>query len=935
MSLFGRLGEGSRRILNALTPRSQFDQDLEEEMRLHRDLRTREFQESGISPEESGYAARRKFGNTLRLREEIHQVWGLVWLDHLGLDLRYSWRRLRNSPGFTLVAILVLALGIGANTGIFTLIQQVMLSPLPVARPQELYSLGDDKNGCCWGGMQGDFSVYSYPLYLHLRDHTPEFSELAAFLAGSVSVGARRSDDTNAARKFNAEWVSGNYFKVFEVNASTGRMLTPGDDRRDAPPVAVISYQAWQNKFASDPHLIGASLVIDGLAISVVGVGPPGFFGDTLSVDPPDFWLPLATEPAMHPQAASWLNMWNEYWLFAIGRLRPDALPAQVQTHVTAELQRWLKANYTADRFNSDPHLLARYKDISRQHIVLMPASGGVASTRYRNTESLQLLMAISGMVLLIACGNIANLLLARGATSRVQTAVRLALGASRARILRQTVTEGLLLATLGGAAGVWMSMAATRGILWLTFPDASYIPIRTTPSLPVLGFALAISLLTGLIFSAAPAWIASRTQPMEPMRGAVRSTHDHSALPQKPLIVLQAAVSLVLLVGAGLLTLSLRRLETQSFGIETQGRLVARIDMPRTQYPAVRLEGFYHQLQQQLSQIPGVLSSSLSNSAPMAGNIIGEPISIAGKPPVPLLENGLWPGENRVSPHHFETLGTRIVRGRAIDEHDTPSAPHVAVVDEAFARFYFPHEDPIGRHFGIQTEKHSHDYQIVGIAENAPYGNPRSTPYPTFFLPLLQEEHYEDTAEDKEQFDSKYVHSIHLHVQGRPESFQEPLRRALAAVDPNLTVQYIRTLDDQVSRNFDQERMVARLAALYGLLALILASVGLYGVASYAAARRTNEIGIRMALGADRRNVIALMLRGGLRPIALGLALGIPMALVGARLIASRLYGVKSYDPWIFACAVVVLSLSAMAAAYLPARRAASIDPMQALRAE
>jgi predicted permease len=935
MGFSERLGEWARRMCNALTPREQFDRDLEEEMRLHRDLRAREFEESGVVQDESRYAAQRKFGNTLRLREEIREVSGWAWMDHLMLDVRYSCRRLRNSPGFTTVAVLVLALGIGANTAIFTLIQQVMLNPLPVARPQELYSLGDDKNGCCWGALQEDFSVYSYPLYQHLRDHTPEFSELAAFLAGSVSVGARRADDARASRKFNAEWVSGNYFRMFEVNAYAGRMLVPGDDQANAPPVAVISYQAWQNKFASDQHLLGGTLVVDGLAMSVIGIAPPGFFGDTLSVDPPDFWLPLATEPVIHPQA-SWLTAWNEYWLFVMGRLRPGVQPAQVQAHVTAELQQWLTENYTAQHYDLAPKIAERYtKDIAKQYIVVMPAPGGVASTRYRNEEALQLLMIVSGMVLLIACGNIANLLLARGAASRVQTAVRMALGASRSRILRQTVTEGLLLAMLAGAAGVWMSTAAMHGILWLAFRDANYIPIRTTPSPPVLGFAVVVSFLTGLIFSAVPAWIASRTQPMEPMRGAARSTHDHSALPQKSLIALQAAVSLVLLVGAGLLTASLRRLETQRFGIETQGRLVARVDMPRTQYPASRLEGFYGQLQQRLTQIPGVVSSSLSSSAPMAGGIINEPISIEGKPPVPLLANSFWPDENRVSAHYFETTGTRILRGRAIDEHDTPHAPHVAVVDEAFARFYFPNEDPIGRHFGIQTEKHSHDYEIVGIAENAQYLNPRTAPYPTFFLPILQEEHYEDTAENKEQFDSKYIHTVQLYAHGNPENFQEPLRQALAAVDPNLTVQSIRTFVDQVNRDFDQERMVARLTGLYGLLALILASVGLYGVSSYSAAQRTSEIGIRMALGADRGNVIALMLRGGMRPIVVGLAIGIPVALVGGRAIASRLYGVKSYDPWIFGFAVAVLTVSAMAATYFPARRAASIDPMQALRRE
>jgi len=398
---------------------------------------------------------------------------------------------------------------------------------------------------------------------------------------------------------------------------------------------------------------------------------------------------------------------------------------------------------------------------------------------------------------------------------------------------------------------------------------------------------------------------------------------------------VLQAAVSFVLLVGAGLLTSSLRHLESRSFGIQTQGRLVAWIDLSRNQYPFTRLEAFYRKLQQQLAQIPGVISSSFSSTAPMAGGIGTEPISIEGKPPVPHLEAGKWPRENRVSAHYFETVGTRLLRGRAFDERDTPGSQHVGVIDQAFADFFFPHEDPIGKHFGIQTEGHSHDYRIIGVVEDAQYDNPKYIQSPTFFLPLLQKERYEDTAEDLEQLDTAYVNSIELHVAGRPENFMEPLRTALAGLDPNLTVIRITSFDDQVSRNFDQERLIARLTTVYGLLALLLASVGLYGVASYTTARRTNEIGIRMALGADRGSVMTMMMRFAMAPVVFGLAIGIPLTLTAARIMSSQLYGVKVYDPLILLGAMVTLGVAALIAGLLPARRAASIDPMQALRTE
>ena len=930
------LGEQVRRAGMLFSRRNRFDQELEEEMRLHRDLRARELREEGAEIEDAHYAALRRFGNTLQLREEIHRAWGWTWLDGLVRDFKYAGRRLRKSPGFTTVAVLTLALGIGANTAIFTLIQQVLLNPLPVAHAHELYSLGDNKHGCCWGGLQDDFTLYSYPLYEYLRDHTPEFSDIAGFMAGSVTLGVRRKGDHAPAQFFRGEFVTGNYFRVLGVDARAGRMIEPADDQRNAPPVAVMSYRAWQTRFASDPGLIGKTLVIRGVPVTLAGITPPEFFGDTLASDPPDFWMPLTMEAVLNPGQASLLDHWNEYWMYAIGRLRPEADPRQVQAHVTTELQQWLKENYTADRYNSDPYLAARYtKDIPKQHINVIPASGGVASARDNNRSSLRLLMVISALVLLIACANIANLLLARGTASRLQIAVRLALGASRAHILRQTMTEGILLALLGGALGLWISSGTTRGILSLAFRHANYVPIHTTPSVPVLVFAFLISLITGVLFSVTPAWIASRTQPADPIRGSGRSTQDRSILPQKSLLVMQAAISFVLLVGAGLLTTSLRHMESRSFGIQTEGRLVAWIDLSRNQYPFTRLEGFYRQLQERLAKIPGVITSSFSTGAPMSGGSMTEPISIEGKPPVPTLEFGKWPRENRVSAHYFETVGTGLLRGRGFDEHDTSTSRHVAVVDQAFADFFLPNEDPIGKHFGIQTEDHNHDYEIVGLVENAQYEDPKYVAAPTFFFPLLQKETYKDTAEDLEQLDSAYVNSIELHVAGRPEDFMDPLRLALASLDPNLTVIRVNTLEDQVSRNFDQEHLIARLTSVYGLLALLLASVGLYGVASHSTARRTNEIGIRMALGADRGSVMAMMMRSAMIPVVLGLMIGVPLTLAAARIVSSQLYGVKIYDPIILLGAIVTLSLCAAIAGFLPARRAASIDPMQALRTE
>src|SRR5215472_9354188 len=408
MRLTDLLDELGRRFQMLFSRRERFDREIEEEMSLHRDLRARELGADGASPEDARYAAQRRFGNTLQLREEIHQAWGLTWLDRLMLDLRYAARRLRHSPGFTTVAVLTLALGIGANTAIFSLIQQVMLSPLPVAHANELYSLGDDKNGGSWGGLQGDFSVYSYPLYQYLRDHTPEFSELAAFSSGDTALSVRRQGDKSGpafhgeTQAFRGEYISGNYFSTFGVNAAAGRLLDSRDDQPGAPPVAVMSYRAWRDKFASDPQLVGETLIVKGLPVTLVGVTAPEFFGDTLRSDPPDIWMPLNVEAATNPQD-SLLHQWNEYWLFAIGRLRPDAQPVRVQAHVTAELQQWLTENYVRERF-ADPSIAGRYtKDISKQHIKVVPAAGGIGPTEGNSRgPALRLLMMISALVLAI-----------------------------------------------------------------------------------------------------------------------------------------------------------------------------------------------------------------------------------------------------------------------------------------------------------------------------------------------------------------------------------------------------------------------------------------------------------------------------------------------------------------------------------------------------
>jgi len=834
-------------------------------------------------------------------------------------DLRYAFRRLRQSPGFAAVCVITLALGIGANTAIFTLVDAIMLKSLPVANPKELYRLGNDANCCLLGGFQGNWSIFSYPLYQQFRDHTPEFREMAAFQGGLPSVSVRRNGTNAPDEPYMGEFVSGNYFPMFGLGAFVGRVITPEDDRSGAAAVAVMNYRTWQQHFGLDPMVVGATFTINMIPYTVVGVAPPGFFGDQLRPDPPDFWLPLATEPALSGQN-SVLNNPRLHWLYIIGRLKPGTRPASVQSKVTVALQQWL---------STQPDLTPHDRsELGKQRIVVTPGGGGVANLQQQTAAGLRLLMTISGLVLLIACANIANLLLARGAATRFETAIRVALGAPRHRLIREVMAESILLGVLGGLAGLFVAFEGTRTILLIAFRGAHYIPINPAPSLQVLGFAFLLACVTGIVFGVAPAWITSHSDPADTLRGAGRSTRDRSSLPRQSLVVLQVALSAVLLIGAGLLSQTLRNLENQRFGFETESRLIVRVNPALAGYKVEKLYGLYQQLEQHLPQIPGVVSASYSIYSPMRGDNWSLGIHIEGHPP----EERIGASFDRVGPHYFETIGTRLLRGRTIGDEDTPTSRHVAVINETFARKFFPKEDPIDRHFGMGDASNSGDLEIVGIVEDAKYSEAREPAYPTFFMPFLQ------MAKDPKLFfmvGSHFMGDIELRVAGKPENLEPAVRRALADIDPNLTVLDIVSLSEQLDRNFNQDRLIARLTELFGLLALVLACVGLYGVTAYSVARRTSEIGIRMALGADRRNVLGLVLRGALIQLGLGLAIGIPVALAGGRLAANQLYGVKSHDPAILGLAVVVLAACALLAAFVPARRAASIDPMQALRTE
>src|SRR6266699_5841378 len=897
--------------LRSLFRWAQADQELNEELGAYLEMEAAEKMKQGMSRKDAVRAVRLERGTLEITKETVRSAGWESFVERCWQDLRFAVRMLRKSPGFTAAVVLTLALGIGATTAIFTLIDAVMLKSLPVANPKQLYRLGDNNNCCVMVGTQngGSFVLYSHPLYEYLRDSTPEFSELAAFEPWTSDLSIRRNG--SAAEPYRGEFVSANYFNTLGVRAFAGRLLVPPDDSASAPRVAVMNYRTWQQRFGLDPSVIGSTLNINGVPCTIAGVTPPGFYGDTLRSDPPDFWLPLVAEPNDRLQNA------KLEWLYLMGRLKLDSVPGQVQARLTGELQQWL---------NGHREVIGGHDggDIPKQHVHLTPAPSGVDWMQMNYATGLRLLVTLSALLLLIACANIANLLLARGAANRSQTAVRLALGAPRHRLIRQMLTESVLLAVAGGAVGLYVAYAGTRAILLLAFRGANYVPIDARPSLPVLGFAVLLSLVTGIVFGIAPAWTASQSSPIDALRGSGRSAGDRSSALQKPLVIAQIVFSIVLLIAAGLVTQSLRNLEDQNFGFVTDGRLIVNIDPSLAGYTPDKLHGLYQRLEEKLLHIPGVLGASLSGYSPLSGNNWNERVYVEGKPP-----DYRWtaPSWNRVGPHYFETIGTRLLQGRAIDERDGPAAPHVAVINETFARRFFPNENPIGQHFGKGDESHSGDYEIVGIVEDAKYQDTRGPAYATFFLPLLQT----PTGEHL----SGWVSAIELHVAGTPENIESAVRKALGDVDPNLPLLNMVSFEEQVARNFNQERLIARLTELFGALALVLACVGLYGVTAYGVARRTNEIGIRMALGADGGNVLGLVLRAALAQLGVGLAIGIPAAIAGGHLLAHQLYGVKSYDPTILGAAALVLAACAIFAASVPARRAMRVDPMVALRYE
>lgn len=838
-------------------------------------------------------------------------------------DVRFALRQLRKSLGFAATVLLTLALGIGANVAIFTLINVVLLQRLPVANPASLVRVGDQNVCCVNSGLMtsGDYSLFSTDTYTQLRKNNPEFEELAAMEAGFSyrPITVRGGGNSVDSRSLMGEFVSGNYFRTFGLRPAWGRVLSDADDVEGAPMTMVVSYRAWQNEYGGGASIVGSTFWVNTMPVTIIGVAPEGFYGDRLSSTPPDFFLPIESMPSLMNSA--YVHSPETEWLYIIGRVKPGVALPGLQQKLSAQVRQIF--GQQREFMTADGKAV-----LPRVHVVLTPGGAGIQAMQEGYSSQLRLLMWVTALVLLIACANIANLLLVRGVGRRAELSLRTALGAPRGRIIRQLLTESVMLAGLGGIAGLAVAYVGTRMLLALAFPDATGLPISAVPSTRVVAFAVGLSVVTGILFGLSPAWLAARTQPADVLRSGARTTRGGVSVLQRGLVVLQAAVSLILLVGAALFSSSLGKLERSDMKLDARNRYIVHINPQAAGYATTQVEALYRLIEQRFHELPGVVNVGLATYTPMEDNNWSNSVQIQGQPDPKRSASFV-----KVNDEYFNSVGTKLVMGREFGPKDTAAAPSVVVVNQAFLKTFIGDHNPIGMRMGAPGPASSGDFEIVGVVEDTAYSSVRWKNHGMYFVPLVQRPASNKQPASRDL--SMYAGAMVIETSHPFDGMQALTQRTLASINPNLTVVKFQTFASQIADRFTQERLIARLTELFGGLALLLAAIGLYGVTAYGVRQRTVEIGIRTALGASRTGVMAMVLRGAMQQTAIGLAVGIPVALFCVRFVRSQLYEIAGVDMATMFAAIAVLALATGIAGAIPAWGAASIEPVKALRSE
>ncbi len=919
-----RLANLARGLASLLHTRS-VERELDEELQDFVQASISDKRGRGMSAEQATRAARIEMGSTNAVKHHIRSVGWESRMEILVHDLRYALRTLVRTPGFTLVAVVSLALGIGANTAIFTLIRQVVLQQLPVRNPQELVTFGRSIGGGILGGVDlGLADQFTYDFARQVEQQPGPFQSIAAYSSFPPTANVR-VPNSGGAIQVPGTLVSGNFFDVLGATPLLGRTITVRDaDQPDGNPVAVVSYHFWQQSLSSDPQVIGKTVSVNGTPFTIIGVMPEAFHGLRQDVRPNDFWFPLTMtqEILLQPDL---LRPRYRYFLHLVARRNLQHSLAADQNWLDRQIRDYVRAGEGANI------TAARQQEIERLTVRLIPAAKGVSSLRSVYGNSLLILSLIVAVVLLIACANLANFLLARAVARQREVATRLALGSSRARIMRQSAIEALLLSLSGGLLGLAVAFAVTHALIGFVVHGAPSTTLSARPDMSVLAFTFVVSVVAGLLFGLAPALQVARSSAGPTLNSTTRTAAAGAGRTArfwpKVLITIQVVLSLLLLVTAGLFLRTLRNLQAQNLGFERTHLLIAQVEPNVAGYKPQQAPGLNQRLIAALSTIPGVRSAALVEEPPISSGSWRSTLTPAGYTPAPREDTSAT--LKRVSGQYFETTGTPLVAGRPITPADTASSLKVIVVNETFARKYFPKGDAIGRTVKVDIETEG-PWQIVGIARDTRALDPRAAPSRLVYFPLAQL-----TSKTGEGTQESFATTVLLRTTGDPAAATRALRNAIASVDPNLPILDTRTIQQHIETFMSSETLISRLTSAFAVLAVLLAAIGLYGVMSFNVARQTNEIGIRMALGASSSGVQWMILRESLILLVAGLLLGLPLALCAAHLLRSQLYGMSPFDPFIFLASVAGIGVVTLLSAWLPARRAAAIDPMTALRCD